>query len=79
MCFSAGGPRFTFSFVAAKEFVALDGGDHARRRLSSARLGALHAAEAADAYRSGQSDLVGQSQQNLERGEPSRTSLERKK
>jgi len=51
-------------FVAAKEFVALNGGNHADCAFF-ARLGALHAAEAADAYRSGQSDLVGKGQKNL--------------
>jgi hypothetical protein len=51
-------------FVAAKEFVALDGGNHADGAFF-ARLGALHAAEAADAYGPGESDLVGKSQKNL--------------
>jgi hypothetical protein len=53
-----------FIFVAAKEFVALDGGNHADGAFF-AWLGALHAAEAAYANRSGQSDLVGKSQKNL--------------
>jgi hypothetical protein len=43
---------FLLFFVAAKEFVALDGGNHADGALF-ARLGALHAAKATDAYRSG--------------------------
>jgi hypothetical protein len=51
-------------FVAAKEFVSLDGGNHADGSFV-ARLGALHAAEAADANGSGQSDLVGKGQKNL--------------
>ena len=51
-------------FVAAKEFVALNGGNHANCAFF-ARLGALHAAEAADPYRSGQSDLVRKGQKNL--------------
>src|SRR5713101_5960004 len=50
--------------VAAKEFVALDGGNNADGAFF-ASLGALHAAEAAHADRSGQSDLVGKSQKNL--------------
>ena len=54
-------------FVAAKEFVALDSGDHADGAFI-AGLGALHAAKATDAYRSGQSNLVGESQKNLDRG-----------
>src|SRR5713226_1225065 len=58
--------KFLLFFVAAKEFVALDGGNHADRAFF-ARLGALHAAEAADAYRSGQSNLVGKGQKNLDR------------
>src|SRR2546425_7601354 len=53
-------------FLAAKEFVTLDSGNHADGAFF-ARLGALHAAEAADAYRSGQSNLVGQGQKNLNR------------
>jgi hypothetical protein len=52
-------------FVAAKEFVALDGGNHADGAFI-ARLGALHAAEAADAYRSGKSNLVRKRQKNLD-------------
>jgi len=60
-------PRnFLLFFVTAKELVALDGGNHADGAFF-ARLGALHAAEAADAYRSGQSDLIGKSQKNLNR------------
>src|SRR5712692_10760870 len=51
-------------FVAAKEFVALDGGNDADGAFI-ARLGALHAAEAAHADRSGQSNLVGQGKKNL--------------
>jgi hypothetical protein len=56
--------NFLLFFVATKKFVALDGGNHADRAFLS-RLGALHAAEAADAYGSGQSDLVGKGQKNL--------------
>jgi hypothetical protein len=51
-------------FVAAKEFVALDGGNHADGAFF-ARLGALYATEAPDAYWSGQGDLVGEGQKNL--------------
>ena len=53
-------------FLAAKEFIALNGGNHTDGAFF-ARLGALHAAEATDAYRSGQSNLVGQGQKNLDR------------
>jgi len=53
-------------FFAAKEFVALDSGDYADGAFI-AGLGALHAAKATDAYRSGQSNLVGQGQKNLDR------------
>src|ERR1700731_5265271 len=56
--------NFLLFFVATKEFVALNGGNHADGAFF-ARLGALHAAEAADAYGSGQSDLVGKGQKNL--------------
>src|SRR5258708_39888954 len=56
--------NFLLFFVTAKEFVALDGGNHADGAFF-ARLGALHAAEAADAYGSGQSDLIGKGQKNL--------------
>ncbi len=52
--------------VAAKEFVALNGGNHADGALFTG-LGALHAAEATDAYRASQSDFVGQGQKNLNR------------
>jgi hypothetical protein len=51
-------------FVAAKEFVALDGGNHADGAFF-ARLGALYPTEAPDAYWSGQGDLVGEGQKNL--------------
>src|SRR5713226_1896423 len=51
-------------FVAAKELVALNGGNHADGAFI-AGLGALHAAEATDPYRPGQSNLVGQGQKNL--------------
>jgi hypothetical protein len=53
-------------FLAAKEFVALNGGNHTDGAFF-ARLGALHAAEATDSYRSGQSNFVGQGQKNLNR------------
>jgi len=53
-------------FLAAKEFVALNGSNHTDGAFF-ARLGALHAAEATDAYWSGQSNLVGQGQKNLNR------------
>src|SRR5207249_11141806 len=56
--------NFLLFFLAAKEFVALDGGNHADGAFFP-RLGALHAAEAADAYRSGQSNLVRKGQKNL--------------
>ena len=56
--------NFLLFFVATKEFVALDGSNHADRAFF-ARLGALHAAKAADAYGAGQGDLVGKSQKNL--------------
>jgi hypothetical protein len=51
-------------FFAAKEFVALDSGNHADSAFFTG-LGALYAPEAADAYRSGQSNLVGKRQKNL--------------
>jgi hypothetical protein len=51
--------------VAAEEFVALDRGDYANGAFV-AWLGALDAAEAAHAYRTGQSDLVGQGQKNFD-------------
>src|ERR1700674_4862412 len=59
-----GFPKFLLFFVATKKFVALDGGNHADRAFF-ARLGALHAAQAADAYGSGEGDLVGKGQKNL--------------
>src|SRR5712692_9989068 len=53
-------------FVAAKDLVELNGGNHADGAFI-AGLGALHAAEATDPYRSGQSNLVGEGQKNLNR------------
>ena len=53
-----------FVFVAAKKFVALDGGYYANCAFV-ARFGALHTAQAADANGSSQRDFVGQSEQNL--------------
>ena len=52
-------------FLAAEKFVALDCGDDANGAFV-ARLGALDAAEAAHAYRTGQGDFVRQSQKNLD-------------
>src|SRR6266700_5717761 len=52
-------------FFAAKEFVALNGGNHADGAFF-AGLGALYAAEAADTYGSGQSNLVRQGEKNLD-------------
>jgi len=72
-----GSPKLSTFLRHAKELVALDGGNHADGAFF-ARLGALHAAEAADAYRSGQSDLIGRVRR-ISTGEPSLTSLERKK
>ena len=57
-------PAKLFFFVAAQELVALDGGDYADGTFV-ARLGALHAAEAAYADGACQSDLVGQGEKNF--------------
>jgi hypothetical protein len=53
-------------FVAAQEFIALDGGNYADGAFI-ARLGALDAAEAAYADGSCQGDLVRQGQKNFNR------------
>jgi len=52
-------------FLAAKEFIALNGGHHADGAFF-AGLGALYAAEAPDTYGSGQSNLVRQGEKNLD-------------
>ena len=54
-------------FVAAKKFVAFDGGDYADGAFVT-RFGALHAAQATDADGAGHGDLVGQSEQDFDGG-----------
>jgi hypothetical protein len=56
--------RLVFFFVAAEKFVAFDGGDHSDCAFF-AGFGSLNAPEAADFYRSGQGNLVGKGQQDL--------------
>src|SRR6202008_4692129 len=50
----------------AKKLVALDRGDYTHGAFF-ARLGALHAAKAADAHGAGHGNFVGQGQENLDR------------
>src|SRR5438034_7702466 len=57
--------KLLFVFVAAKEFVALDGRNHADGAFIT-RFGALHAAKAADPYRSSHGNFVGKRQKNLD-------------
>jgi hypothetical protein len=56
-----------FIVVATKKFVAFDSRDNANGAFI-AGFGALHAAEAADFHRSGQSNFVGKRQENFDGG-----------
>jgi hypothetical protein len=56
-----------FFFVATEKFVAFDGGDHSDGALIP-RFGALDTTQAADFYRSGEGNLVRESEQDLYSG-----------